>query len=258
MIKMPLTQPWLPFGDGSADVSARMYCLPFAGGGASNFAAWRKLHPAIGVGPIQYPGHETRLAEPPVRSMKEMVGQIADVIAARLDRPYLLFGYSMGARIAFALIHNLVARGLPAPAALIVAAHRPPDRISNALHAADLPDAELKEVLRNYGGMPAELLDDDDFCAMILPVMRADFAMAAHAVELAPIDCPIIAYAGAQDTKASAEDMKGWAMFTTGAFHLKEFAGGHFFLRTAPDFEARLKADMAASLSLTPEHLVSD
>lgn len=248
---------WFPFGDGSTDAGTRMFCLPFAGGGASNFAAWRKLLPEVGVAPVQYPGHETRIDEAPVQSMDQMVRQLADAIAPRLDRPYVLFGYSMGAKLAFALIKRLAACGLPQPDCLIVAAHRPPDRTSNAAKAVGLPDAEFKDVLRAYGGMPEELLDDQDFCEMALPVMRADFALAVQAVDLAPVDCPIIAYAGTQDTAASAVDMAEWQRFTTGEFRLREFAGGHFFFRSASDFEATLKADMAATLLFDRESLIS-
>ncbi len=257
MINMPQSSAWLPFGDGPADAGARMFCLPFAGGGASNFATWRKLLPSVGVAPIQYPGHETRIDEAPLQNIDQMVDQLADAIAPRLDRPYLLFGYSMGAKLAFALTKRLASRGLPTPEQLIVAAHRPPDRLSNAARAVGLPDAEFKEVLRAYGGMPEELLGDEDFCAMVLPVMRADFAMAVQAVDLSPIDCPIIAYAGTHDANASATDMSEWRRFTTAGFRLREFAGGHFFLRSAPDLDAVLKSDMEAALLPSHERLVS-
>jgi medium-chain acyl-[acyl-carrier-protein] hydrolase len=257
MINMPQYRAWLPFGDGPADARARMFCLPFAGGGASNFAAWRKLLPQVGVAPLQYPGHETRIDEAPLQSMDRMIEGLADVIAPRLDRPYLLFGYSMGAKLAFALIKRLAARGLPQPARLIVAAHRPPDRASNAVTAIGLPDREFKQVLRAYGGMPDELFDDEEFCAMALPVMRADFALAAQPVDLTPVDCPIIAYAGTDDVAATAADMAEWRRFTTSGFQLREFAGGHFFLRGAAGFESALKADMAAALLPHYERLVS-
>lgn len=258
MTNMPQSRLWFPFGEGPANARARMFCLPFAGGGASNFAPWCKLHPEVGIAPVQYPGHETRIDEAPLHSMDQLIRQMAEVIAPRLDRPYLLFGYSMGARLAFALIKHLAGRGLPQPLCLIVAAHLPPDRASNSVaKAVALPDPEFKEVLRTYGGMPEELLDNEDYCAMALPIMRADFAMAIQPVDLAPVACPIIAYAGAQDTAASVTVMKEWRHFTTGGLQLREFDGGHFFLRTAPDFEAALKADMSAMLLVQHERFAS-
>ena len=252
MINMQQSRPWLPFGTGPADARARMFCLPFAGGGASNFAGWRTLLPDVGVVPVQYPGHETRIGEVPLQNIEQMVAALADTIAPLLDRPYLLFGYSMGAKLAFALAGRLASRGFPLPVCLMVAAHRPPDGVSDAAKSVSLPDAEFKQVLRAYGGMPDELLDDEDFCAMVLPVMRADFSMAVQPVDLVPITCPIIAYTGTQDSAATASEMAGWQRFTTSDFRLREFAGGHFFLRSAADFEPTLKADMMAALSSRP------
>lgn len=258
MTDTQFSRPWLPFGSGPADADARLFCLPFAGGGASNFAAWRNRFPGIGVAPVQYPGHETRIDEVPLQSIDRMVTALADAITPLLDRPYLLFGYSMGAKLAFALTKLLASRGFPQPACLMVAAHVPPDRTSGAVRAIGLPDSEFKQVLRAYGGMPEELLDDEDFCAMALPVMRADFAMAVQGVDLAPVDCPVVAYAGIHDAAAGRSEMAGWQRFTRAGFRLREFDGGHFFLRTAGDFEEALKTDVDAALQpASHQHLVS-
>lgn len=244
MTDTQFSRPWLPFGSGPSDARARLFCLPFAGGGASNFSAWRKRFSDVGVVPVQYPGHETRIDEAPLQSIDHMVTGLADAIEPLLDRPYVLFGYSMGAKLAFALIKELTGRGFPLPACLMVAAHVPPDRTSGAVRAIGLADNEFKQVLRAYGGMPEELLDDEDFCAMLLPVMRADFALAVQAVDRAPVDCPIFAYAGMHDATSGASEMTGWQRFTRGSFRLREFDGGHFFFRTANDFESALKADL--------------
>lgn len=238
--------PWLPFGCGPSDAASRMFCLPFAGGGASNFSAWRKRFPGVGIAPVQYPGRETRFDEEPLHSLGSMVAALSGALRPFLDRPYVLLGYSMGARLAFALTHHLAERGLPQPRALLVAAHVPPDCASGASRGTGLPDAQFKELLRSYGGMPDDLLDDDDFCEMMLPVLRADFALAAQDVHLAPVDCPVYAYAGARDASAPASVMAGWRGFTRAAFHLREFDGGHFFFRDAAGFEGAVAADIAA------------
>jgi medium-chain acyl-[acyl-carrier-protein] hydrolase len=241
--------PWLPFGCGPADARGRLFCFPFAGGGASNFSPWRRRLPDIGVAPVQYPGRETRLAEPVPRDLGAMTDAIAQALAPWLDRPYLLFGYSMGAKIAYAVALRLRRLGLPGPRALIVAAHIPPDRASEAGRTALLPDAQFKEAVAAYGGLPAELLEDADFCAMILPVLRADFRLAVQPVEQAPLDCPIHAYAGRDDRTADAEAMRGWQRFSRQPLGLRTFEGGHFFFRDAPGFERALADDIAGALA---------
>ncbi len=247
MADTPL-HPWLPFGSGPANAGTRLFCLPFAGGGASNFLGWRKLLPEVGVAPIQYPGHETRLDEAPLEHLGQMIDGLADAIAPLLDRPYMVFGYSMGAKLGFALIQRLEQLGLPAPLRLLVGAHLPPDRKSGAVRAIGLPDEEFKQVLREFGGMPEELFEDEDFCAMALPVLRADFSLSTQAMTFDRISCPIVAYAGSEDATARAAEMAGWQRFTKAECSLREFVGGHFFLRSAPDFEAVLAADLAEAM----------
>ena len=76
MTARPPSTPWLPFGCGPAEAAGRIFCLPFAGGGASNFMPWRRLLPGVGIAPVQYPGRETRLDEPSARSLPELVAAL--------------------------------------------------------------------------------------------------------------------------------------------------------------------------------------
>lgn len=48
-----------------------LFCLPFAGGGASAYSTWiKKLSDGITVCPIQLPGREERIMEKPYTDMK--------------------------------------------------------------------------------------------------------------------------------------------------------------------------------------------
>ncbi|MFJ9531463.1 thioesterase II family protein [Herbaspirillum sp. NPDC101396] len=251
------SRAWFPFGLGREDAHMRLFCLPFAGGGASNFLSWRtRLEDAgVAVAPLQYPGHETRLGEAPLHAWDDMLTALQETIMPLLDRPYVLFGYSMGARLASALAARLANAGWP-PMQLIVAAHVPPDLPSPALRAIGLDDDAFKALLLQYGGIPVEMSHEPAFWEMVLPVMRADFALAAAPFAAAPAAYPITAYAGADDRHADAESMAGWQRFTTADFVLKEFAGDHFFLRSA-DVCAALNTDLARVRSADLHPLVS-
>jgi len=159
----------------------------------------------------------------------------------------------MGAKLAFALIQRLEQQGLRAPLCLFVGAHLPPNRQSGAARTIGLPDREFKQVLREFGGMQEELFEDEEFCAMALPVLRADFLLATQAMPFDRINCPIIAYAGTEDDTARAAEMAGWRQFTGKEFRIHEFAGGHFFLRSAPDFESTLAVNLAEALQWSGE-----
>lgn len=250
---------WLPFGAGSELAHTRLFCLPFAGGGASNFLPWRAplAQAGVAVAPVQYPGHETRMGEAPLAASSDMLTALQRALTPWLDRPYVLFGYSMGARLAFALAARLAAAG-HAPQQLIVAAQLPPDLPSPARLAAGLDDAGFKALLLGYGGIPPELAQQTEFWDMTLPLMRADFALAAEpfATLPEPAAYPITAYAGVDDPHADAQAMAGWQRFTTAAFVLREFAGDHFFLRST-DLCPALHTDLATARSADLTPLVS-
>lgn len=249
---MGVRDAWLPFGLGSAGVGLRLFCFPFAGGGASNFMSLRRALPWVGVAPVQYPGHETRLDEPLALDLPRLIDDLAEALRPAIDRPYALLGTSMGARIAFALAHRLIELGYPAPQMLWVVANAAPDGPSVARSTTSLPDAEFLSAVQAYGGTPAELLADADLRALLLPILRADFRLAVQPLPPGTLPCPIRACAGRDDPCASPVSMQGWARFTSADFQLREFEGGHFFFRDHPRFAGALHTDALLCLQTTP------
>lgn len=242
----PRANPWLPFGLG--DEGPRVFCLPFAGGGASSFVGWRRALPGVTVAPLQYPGRETRIDEPCPTQTDRLVDDIAAALMPHLERPYAVLGYSLGAKLAFALCHRLQARGLPLPGALFVVAHRPPDAPPPRPGAALLPPAEFREHIKSYGGTPDEVFDSPELAELLLPILRADFALVEQAIPQEPLPIPVYAYAGIDDPIATPALMAEWRHFTRSAFALRSFPGGHFFARTAKEFLASLARDIDACL----------
>jgi medium-chain acyl-[acyl-carrier-protein] hydrolase len=236
---------WFPFGFGGESAARRLFCLPFAGGGASFFLPWRKNLNKVSVVPVQYPGRETRLNEPCHQDLGRLVDELAIALAPHLDHPYSLLGYSLGAKIGFALCHRLAELGLPLPELFIPAAHGAPDSKPSTPGAAILPDDEFIEHIRRYGGVPELVFQDPELRQMMLPILRADIGLVEHPVPDLPLSCPILAYAGNEDLAAQATSMQDWRRFAGVSFSLRIFQGGHFFARTAADFLPTLERDLA-------------
>jgi surfactin synthase thioesterase subunit len=224
-----------------------LFCLPSAGGGASGFWPWRRVLPAtVDVQPVQLPGRESRLAEPP--GIDEVA--IAEAVLARADRPYAVYGHSMGALVWLAVLRHLAGSAGRLPTRFYVAASRPPhERSPWVARLTDLPDARFLAELERLGGIPEFVLADPGLRALLAPVLRADFRWLSTAdiPEKPAVPVPLVAFAGDDDPLAGPTVMTGWRRYTDSSFHLHTFPGGHFFPATELQaLTARIRADLSA------------
>jgi medium-chain acyl-[acyl-carrier-protein] hydrolase len=213
---------WFP---GIEAAGPRRFWFPHAGGGAAQAPkGW------IGV---RLPGREARLAEAPFERMGPLVEALAKAIEPYTDAPFVFFGHSMGAVVAFELARLLRRRCLALPRMLVASAARAPQFRRNHVP----PEAPSDEEMLTQLQIPAELRH------AVLPALRADTALYRHYTytEDAPFDFPIRAYGGVDDPHIGREHLEGWREQTTGSFAVRLFAGGHFYT----DFEAALEADLA-------------
>lgn len=215
----------------------RLLCFHHAGGGASAYRPWVGEVPAdVELCAVQLPGRETRLRERPFTRIAALVPLIADEIQPLLDRPFALFGHSLGALVAFEVARELGRRGGPAPAHLFVAGRRAPMRPDRWSRMSHLPQATfVEEVRRRWDGIPAAVLDEPELLELLLPTLRADIA-AVESYVYAPgaaLDCPISCLGGMEDSAAGAVDLAAWRDETRGAYSLRMFPGAHFFVQSA-------------------------
>jgi medium-chain acyl-[acyl-carrier-protein] hydrolase len=248
---------WVRCPRPSDQARIRIFCLPFGGGGAAIFREWpRDLWPEIEVWHVQLPGREARHREPPLTDMQSLVMPLADAMLPHLDRPYVVFGHSMGALIGFELARRLRRLGASDPLYLFVSARRAPHVADphRPLHA--LPDADLvAQLTRRYNGMPRAVLENAELLRMFIPIVRADLTMTetyVYAPE-APLACPISAFGGLEDDAVTRDDLAAWGDQTSAAFTLRLVPGGHFFLQTdRTRLLAALRADLQQTLAEAP------
>jgi surfactin synthase thioesterase subunit len=239
---------------GPAEPLARLIYLPFAGGASATVKPWLPAVPAgVEVVGVRLPGRESRLQEPPLQSVEEVLSALDGPLRALLDRPYALLGHSLGALLAFELVRHLRRQGLPQPALLAVSGRRAPHLPSLTRHVHALPEDDLVEELRGYQGTPEIILRDRQVRALFLPAIRADFKISeqyAHAEE-APLQCPVIAFGGRRDALVPVADLQAWARHTIAGFEAHLLPGGHFF--QYDDMSPALEALAHALRELLPQ-----
>ncbi|HEV2148429.1 MAG TPA: alpha/beta fold hydrolase [Longimicrobiaceae bacterium] len=217
-------------------VRLRLFCLPYAGGGAAVYREWGRLvPPEVQLLPVHLPGRGNRFGEPPVTRSDALVERLAEELDPFLDLPFALFGHSMGAMLAFELTRRLRARGGPRPEILLVSGRRAPDRPSGKRPLHALPESEFRDELRGLNGTPDEILEHPELMELFSPILRADFELCeTYALrEEEPLDLPISAFGGLEDTDVGRDDLLAWRKHTCAPFRLRMFPGGHFFLSGA-------------------------
>ena len=234
--------PWLVNWKPNQTAHVRLFCFPYAGGGGSIFRSWQQsVTDTIEVCPVQLPGRGSRIAEPPCTDMNQLVRAAAEGLAQQLDKPFALFGHSMGALIAFELARHLKRAYSAEPVHLFVSGRPSPQTITGP-YDLDRLDAELPEMLRRGNASLDVTLDNPELMQLVLPILRADVTLCESYsyASAPPFSFPITAFGGLDDRGISRRSLEGWREHTTGRFGLRMFPGGHFFLSTckAPLLEA--------------------
>lgn len=211
--------------------SMRLVCLPYAGGSTSVFRAWPDLAPPeLEVCPVELPGRGARMGEAPYRSLPPLVEALADALQPLFDRPYALFGHSMGGLVGFELARVLRRRGWPQPGHLFVSASPAPS-LSHAPFPYGASDTVAKARLKALNGTPREVLENDELMELVLPVIRADFALLQtyEYREETPFEMPMTVFGGIDDRTVQPSALEGWRAQSS-RVDLRLLPGDHFFV----------------------------
>lgn len=228
--------PWLVNRKPNRRASVRLFCFPYAGGGDSIFHSWQEgFSDRIEVCPVQLPGRDSRIAEPPYTDMDQLVRVAAQALTPHLDRPFALFGHSMGALIAFELARHLRREYSAQPVHLFVSGRCSPQTMSEPLDLK-LFDCEFPEILRrNNNSTPEEALENPELMDLVLPVLRADLLLCNSYIYTPgpPFSFSITTFGGLADPGVPRHCLEGWREHTTGRFVLRMLPGDHFFLNSS-------------------------
>ena len=247
---MTASNPWFTIPKPNTNAPLRLFCFTYAGGGASVFHTWgRDLPPALELCALQLPGRESRFREPLLTSSQALLDALSEAILPWLDRPYAFFGHSMGGLVGFELARALARRGAPTPSAFFVSGRRAPGAVHRPRRAFlhTLSDADLLEEIVRMDGMDPVLLANAEWMSLLLPIMRADFAVCETHTQApgSPLDCPIVAFGGDRDHNVAPSQLDPWRAETSGSFRVRVFSGGHFYFKQVwPEFARELSAEL--------------
>jgi acyl transferase domain-containing protein/surfactin synthase thioesterase subunit len=244
----------LVFPRPNPSATVRLFCFHYAGGGAATFRPWADaLDPAIELVAIDPPGRGSRVDEPPFEDLDAFVGSLIPALTPHLDKPAAFFGHCLGALLLFETARQLAARG-PLPLAhAFVSGARPPHLLHregaferNLLAAMlrqpefdplvpghEQPDPVFAEMIRHFNiDATEEFLKSAELRRLLLPAVRADFAMAARYrfAPTPPWETPITGFVGHGDPYVTHEDALEWGRYTRAPFQVLVRPTAHFLI----------------------------
>ncbi len=210
-----------------------LYCLPFAGGSSNSFRSWASLlPPAVELRAVELPGHGTRLSEGLARRLTDLLAPLTEAVAESADKPFALFGHSMGALLGYELTLKLENETDRHPVHVFLSGHGAPTLPEREEPIHQLPKQRFIEKIRQYNGTPQEVLENHELMELMVPILRADFEVCEtyRPQTVRKMRAPLTVLSGISDAGAPREDLEVWREFTEGAFNLRLFPGDHFYL----------------------------
>ena len=211
----------------------RLLCLPCAGASATMYLRWKRHLPAwIEIYPVELPGRGERLGEPLIDDFETLVVRLCEEQATRMRGDFALFGHSMGALLAYGMAARLRDVGRPQPHMLFVSGSAAPSMRDPERLAGLDNDRALIADLRQQGGTPQEVFESPELLRLTLDVLAADYRLCRRFRYRgrAPLAHPLHVLAGRDDDIDSTR-LEAWQQMAGGAFSLRWFEGGHFFIR---------------------------
>jgi medium-chain acyl-[acyl-carrier-protein] hydrolase len=226
---------WVTCPKPNPNAELRLFCLPYAGGSAMIFRTWHNsLPPTIEVCPIELPGRGRQIKLPLYTEMQPLVREIAQNLIPYLDKPFAIFGHSMGGLVSFELTRLLRSEYNLTPLHLFISARNAPQVTPTKRKIYNLPDAEFWQEIRNYNGTPDDVMENQEMIQIFLPILRADFTVLDTYVytHQPPFNIPISVFGGLQDTEFIDYELEAWQEQTLANFSLHKLEGNHFFIRS--------------------------
>ncbi len=251
------TPRWLINYQPRPEARIRLVCAHHAGGSAQYFENWLSALPDyIEMMGVNLPGRASRRNEPLVQDIGSVVDAICADLTPCFDRPYAMFGDSIGALVCFEVIRELRRRGEPLPLRLFASGMVAPHIVwwnpEAPLHQME-DEALFEGLVRDAGMLDEATLSDADLREVMTPVLRADLQIAEtyQFKQEPPLELPITASRGDADILLIPEQLQGWSEHTSKSFEHLTFAGAHFYSRQSQNellgvITTHLQNDLAA------------
>ena len=151
-----------------------------------------------------------------------------------IEEPYCLLGYSLGGHVLCELYRLLIEKQYPLPVHVFLCAIDVPNQHSK--EETEKSDEALLEEIKSLGGTAPEVLENQEFMEMLLPIYRADIQAEDNFVlpftQLFRCEGTVIV--GKKEFEAEMQSFSDWQNYFSSPIQIQEVKGGHFYLHESP------------------------
>ncbi|MFB7134051.1 amino acid adenylation domain-containing protein [Streptomyces sp. NPDC056237] len=232
---------WLRTLKPAAEPTARIVCV--AGGGgttAGHVPLIRHIPDGVELLGVQMPGRESRTAEAPATSMRDVVAAITAELTGRAPVPTVVYGHSQGSWMAWELAHALSALPEPPPVTFVPACALPPfAEMPPAMQrmeelAKNLDQATTDELAVAFKGiLPDDILANAELLTTYSSALHHDAILSMNHRDSLVGDgrdrlrIPVVAVAAKDDPVLPEGTTQGWQNLTDGEFAHHVIDGSH-------------------------------
>lgn len=235
------------------DAKLLVICFPYAGGSGFAFQQLKDFWPkSWDIKTITYPGRGHKIEDPLIYKVEDLVNYCWEQIKDWLHRPYIFFGHSLGGRLIYLLAHKIREQHKKLPECLVISGTHGASVPPKQPYRYAMPTPDLKAILKRYGAIPEEIVQDEFAFNFFEPIIRADFQV-AETWQYTPrekLPIPTMVVTGTEEDMTEAEILLWEKEFST-TINFRQLTGHHFFLFDSPKQMIKLIEEQVNSVSIT-------
>lgn len=216
-------------------MSIKLFCIPHAGGTAASYLQWKIfLDKNIEIIPVELKGRGIRMNESFYENIQEAVDDIYLFIKKNINNSsYAIFGHSMGALLAFEVVHKIQSEKCPLPVHMFFSGRNPPHYRDEDVDFYLQSDQTLINEFIRIDKKQEKIFKDDNIKSIFLPIIRADYKILClydYMQKSDKINCDISILNGKDDLSINNDTMGDWKNYSSKRCELIFFDGSHFFV----------------------------
>ncbi|SCN36002.1 Thioesterase [Bacillus cytotoxicus] len=203
--------------------------MPYAAGSLRSYYPLKKVA-SVELVKYEVPGRGFRYSE----SFSDMASVVEEVVESiDFDRPYILFGHSMGAYITYEICSHIEKRKLNPPQKVILSAQLPPGGKREREVWNNLQKNEVIQYFKRLGGTPEEILTNQELMGLFTEMLNQDLTFLRTYFKngwTEKITSDLEIWYGEDDEFINKEKIIFWKEYTSGKCKFVCFKGNHFYI----------------------------